>query len=247
MPHFILLVAVVCVDTPFFLRVVDLLVPSKNSRSARGVASARAAARAGWRPRPCRVRPRWPRAGPAACGRARRIRRSPGNNSGAVISAKARSSKSESCKSPASISLRITGAGNAVIHPSPAGRTSSRMRAIGEQHRVADEHDARRGEGLAQLPQLSAEGAGIGGVTFGEPGQRALRALEIDRGAWSGDPECGPAPSRPPARARGRRGGPGASRGPACGHIPARRLGGGGAGSAGSGRGRRERGGRRRP
>src|SRR5215471_5765631 len=55
--------------------------------------------------------------------------RSPGN-SGAVISARSRSSNSESWKAPVSSRARICGALSAVIQSSPAGFSSSRMRAL---------------------------------------------------------------------------------------------------------------------
>src|SRR6266446_3123523 len=55
--------------------------------------------------------------------------RSPGN-SGAVISARSRSSNSESWKAPLSTSARICGARSAVIQSSPAGASSARMRAL---------------------------------------------------------------------------------------------------------------------
>jgi len=56
-------------------------------------------------------------------------KRSPGN-SGAVISARSRSSNSESWKAPASSSARICGALSAVIQSSPAGLSSSPIRAL---------------------------------------------------------------------------------------------------------------------
>ena len=56
-------------------------------------------------------------------------RRSPGK-SGAVISARSRSSNSESWKAPVSSSARICGALNAVIQSSPAGLSSSPIRAL---------------------------------------------------------------------------------------------------------------------
>src|SRR5215467_12351145 len=56
-------------------------------------------------------------------------RRSPGN-SGAVISARSRSSNSDSWKAPVSSRARICGALSAVIQSSPAGFSSLRMRAL---------------------------------------------------------------------------------------------------------------------
>src|SRR5215472_309404 len=78
-----------------------------------------------------------------ACSRSSRLRarssansgfwqttsRSPGN-SGAVISARSRSSNSDSWKAPVSSRARICGALSAVIQSSPAGFSSSRMRAL---------------------------------------------------------------------------------------------------------------------
>jgi hypothetical protein len=55
--------------------------------------------------------------------------RSPGN-SGAVISARSRSSNSDSWNTPVSSRARICGALSAVIQSSPAGFSSSRMRAL---------------------------------------------------------------------------------------------------------------------
>ena len=113
---------------------------------------------------------------------------------------------------PPLTSLRIAGARSAVIHPRPAGRTSSRMRASVSSPPVADQDDARQGEAFAQLLQLGGQRAGIGGVALEDLrgdraalavaqqreddlelaalavagvaalGQRTLRALEVDRG-----------------------------------------------------------------
>ena len=91
------------------------------------------------------------------------IRRSPGYAS-QRISARSVSSNIERCTAPELISSRIAGARTALIQSSPAGATSSRMRASVSIPRSPTSTTRERGEALAQLLDVDTDGVGVGGV-----------------------------------------------------------------------------------
>ena len=76
------------------------------------------------------------------------------------------SSNIERCTAPELTSARIAGARNVVIQSSPAGATSSRMRASVSIPRSPTSTTRSRPKRRAQLVELRPHGAGVGGVAF---------------------------------------------------------------------------------
>ena len=95
-----------------------------------------------------------------------------------MIAARSRSSNSDICNAPASTSVLIAGARNAVIQSSPAGCDLGIDARLRDHATIADQHHTLEREALLELVDLGRKRARIAGV--------ALEHLDRHRAAVGG-------------------------------------------------------------